>query len=509
MHSFRTLSAAVQLTAILLLTAAAFPCGAEQMAGRIAIDARALAKPFPHFWEQTFGAGRAMLALRESYRGDLRQMKQATGLQYLRFHDILDDDVGVYSEDGQGNPIYNFSYVDEIYDGLLANGVRPFVELSFMPKALAVRQDLHAFWYKQNVAPPKDYARWDGLIRAFAEHLVQRYGIDEVAHWYFEVWNEPNIDFWTGEPKQATYFELYDHSARTLKSVSAKLRVGGPATAAADWVPAFLAHVARGQVPVDFVSTHGYADDTVQNLFHNDLDIPLDERVCKAIGKVRREIQDSALPALPLMWTEWNVPSFGEHYMARDTTYVGAALAEDIRQCDGLVDMLSYWTFDDVFEENGVVREPFYGGFGTIAAGGLKKPAFYAYELLHRLGELRLANDAPGVLVTRRADGTLVVALWNMVDPDKTGAAHEVVLQFTHVNPASQVLVRRVDTTHGNVLPAYVALGAPRYPTPKQVAQLNQVSAPGAPEMLRLHQGSLHLVVPVNGLLAIEVPSPD
>ena len=494
----------------LLLTAGSAGAHAAQDGVRIehiAIDAHATATSFPHFWEQGFGSGRAILTLRESYRDDLRALKKATDLKYLRFHAIFHDEVGVYDEDVQGNAVYNFSYIDQIYDGLLANGVRPFVEISFMPKKLAARQDLHPFWYKQNVAPPKDYARWDGLIRAFAEHLVQRYGIDEVAQWYFEVWNEPNIDFWTGEPKQASYFELYDHTARTLKAVSTWLRVGGPATAAADWVPDFLAHVTREKVPVDFVSTHGYADDTVENLFHRSEVIPLDERVCRAIGKVRGEIRASALPTLPLMWTEWNVPSFGEQYKARDTTYVGAALAEDIRQCDGLVDILSYWTFDDVFEENGVVREPFYGGFGTIAAGGIKKPAFYAYELLHRLGETRLASEAGSTLVTRRPDGTLVVALWNVVDPDRSGTAVEFNLRISHVNPASPVLVRRVDATHGNVLPAYAAMGSPRYPTRQQIAQLNRSSATGAPQRLTLHGGELRLSVPVNGLALLEIPA--
>ena len=266
---YKVLCGALLLVAVGAEAGAGAGAGAGQDTERMAIDAHAAATPFSHFWELGFGSGRAILSLRESYRNDVRALKQATGLQYLRFHAIFHDEVGVYDEDAQGNPVYNFSYVDQIYDGLLANGVRPFVEISFMPKKLAVRQDLHPFWYKQNVAPPKDYGRWDGLIHAFAEHLVQRYGIDEVAQWYFEVWNEPNIDFWTGEPKQATYFELYDHTARALKAVNARLRVGGPATAAADWVPDFLAHVVHDNVPADFVSTHGYADDTVENLFHN------------------------------------------------------------------------------------------------------------------------------------------------------------------------------------------------------------------------------------------------
>ena len=164
-----------------------------------------------------FGSGRAILSLRESYRNDLRDVKKITGFEYVRFHAIFHDEVGVYSEDKDGQPVYNFSYVDQIYDGLLANGVKPFVEISFMPKDLAPKPALHPFWYKQNVAPPKDWQKWDDLISAFTQHLIDRYGIDEVASWYFEVWNEPNIDFWAGEPKQETYWELYDHTARAVK----------------------------------------------------------------------------------------------------------------------------------------------------------------------------------------------------------------------------------------------------------------------------------------------------
>jgi xylan 1,4-beta-xylosidase len=200
--------------ALLGLTAALSVSAAQTSVERITIDARAAGHPFPHFWEQMFGSGRGILSLRESYRSDLREVRKITGLEYVRFHNILHDEVGIYDEDEQGQPAYNFTYVDQIYDGLLNNGVRPCVEISFMPKKLAARQDVHPFWYKQIVAPPKDYGKWDDLIRAFAQHLVDRYGIGEVAQWYFEVWNEPNIDFWSGDPKQATYFELYDHTAR-------------------------------------------------------------------------------------------------------------------------------------------------------------------------------------------------------------------------------------------------------------------------------------------------------
>src|SRR5580704_14956502 len=284
----------------------------------VTVDTRAATTPFPHFWEQIFGSGRAILSLRQSYRDDLHTVRSVTDFDAVRFHGIFMDDVGLYDPNattqnpGQavqkaqaGQSPYNFSYIDQIYDGLLANHIRPFVELSFMPKKMASDPAaLHAFWYKQNVSPPKDYALWDAMITAFAQHLVNRYGLDEVATWKFEVWNEPNIDFWVGNPKQSTYFQLYDHTARAIKSVSPRLQVGGPATAQAAWVAPFLAHTKADSVPVDFVSTHVYANDTAENVMGTNENIPRDTMVWRAVKKVHDEIVHSPYPNIPLIFSE-------------------------------------------------------------------------------------------------------------------------------------------------------------------------------------------------------------
>jgi xylan 1,4-beta-xylosidase len=487
-----------------VLATAAVWCQA-QSSETVTVDVGAPGRPFPHFWEQTFGSGRAILALRESYLSDLREVKKVTDFRYVRFHNILHDEVGVYDEDDHGRPIYNFAYVDQIYDGLLSNGVRPFVEISFMPKKLALRQDIHPFWYHPIVSPPKDYARWDDLMRAFAKHLVERYGLDEVAQWYFEVWNEPNIDFWTGDPKESTYFDLYDHTAMALKAVSPRLRVGGPATAAAHWVDSFIQHVAEKNIPIDFISTHGYADDTVQDLFGTSQDIPMDQRVCRAIQKVHDQIANSSRSDLPLMWTEWNVPSFGMVH-ARDMPYVGAALADDIRQCDGLINMMSFWTFSDVFEENGPKHEPFDGGFGLMALGGIKKPSYSAFALLHLLGEERIANDAPQILVTRRKDGSLVIAAWNLIDPDKTGSELRFDFKISGVPPNATIRVKRLDAEHGDTLAAYKKMGSPTYPTRAQVRELNDVVDRNLAENLKLSGGAIRLDIPPDGLWVLEIP---
>ena len=469
----------------------------------IDIDAQATARPFPHFWEQMFGSGRAILSLRESYREDMRAVKKVADFRYVRFHAIFHDEVGVYNEDERGNPVYNFAYVDQIDDGLLKNGVRPFVEISFMPRKLAFNPDaLHPFWYKQNVSPPKSLDRWDDLIKHFARHLVERYGIDEVAQWYFEVWNEPNIDFWNGIPRDKSYFELYAHTAHDLKEVNSRLRVGGPATAAAHWIPEFLKYAADNHVPVDFVTTHGYADDSVDDMLGTNEEIPMDERVCRAVAKVRGEIKSSPTPNLPLFWTEWNVQGMKE---SRDTTFVGPAVANTIRQCDGLSEMMSFWTFSDVFEEGGPIPKPFIGEFGLRAEGGINKPSYYAWGLMHQLGDKRIRNDARDAIVTRTADGGLAILVWNLVDPDQHGAPRTIRLNVSHVPPNARVTTERVDDDHGNVLRKYEAMGSPLSPTPAQVEQLNRETALPAPEEAKLQAGKLEFTLVSNALVLVKV----
>jgi xylan 1,4-beta-xylosidase len=474
-----------------------------QASQTVVVDANARATPFPHFWEQVFGSGHAILALREAYRDDLRAVKSVTDFQWVRFHGILDDEVGFYTRDEHGHPVYNVAYVDEIYDGLLKNGVRPLVEISFMPTQLAFNPlDLHVFWYHPNVSPPRSWDEWDDMIKHFAQHLVDRYGIDEVSHWYFEVWNEPNIDFWGGIPRQGSYFDLYDHTARDLKSVSPRLRVGGPATAAASWIPEFLRHVADNHVPIDFVSTHGYADDTVENLFHTHENIPEDDRVCRAIDKVRNQIDASSLPKLPMLWTEWNVQGLDQ---SRDTIFVGPALANTIRECDGKVTEMSFWTFSDVFEEGGPIPKPFSGQFGLRAKGGINKPSYYAFELLHRLGKERLAVSSKDLIVTRAADGSLVIAAWNLVDPGQQGNTSHLTLEFRGISADAPVTIQSVDSQHGNVLPKYTALGSPVDPTPAQVEELNRETALPAPKQQHLTGGRLDLTLTPDALDLITI----
>ena len=479
--------------------------GSQTLAEAIEVDAHAPSHPLPHFWEQMFGSGRAILSLRESYRHDLREVKRITGFEYVRFHAIFHDEVGLYDEDASGAPVYNFSYVDQIYDGLLENKVRPFVELSFMPKKLTSDPNaLHAFWYKQNVAPPKDWDRWGQLVEAFTRHLVERYGENEVAQWYFEVWNEPNLDFWGGNPKEETYYQLYDEAARAVKRVSPRLRVGGPATAQAAWADRFLAHCKEQHVPVDFVSTHVYGNDKAEDVFGTHEQIPRNQMVCRAVKKVHDQIAASAFPKMPLIWTEYNA-DYGNQPQVTDSAYMGPFLANTIRECDGLAEVMSYWSFSDVFEEQGVVKTPFYGGFGLLAERSIPKAAFNDFTLLHRLGDTRLDVSSDSALVTRRRDGSLAIAVWNLVLPEETGSPKTLTLRFRGAVAAKSVRVTMVDKEHGSPLPAWEKMGRPVSPTEAQTETLRKAAALPAAKTMPVPNGSLTLTLQPHALALVEV----
>jgi len=505
----------IQFVTLLLFcafcAAPAAPLGKSQASPKsaetIQIDAQAPTTPFPHYWERMFGSGRASLSLRESYRRDLGAVKAATGFEYVRSHAIFHDEVGLYNENSQGQAVYNFTYVDQIYDGLLEHGVRPFVELSFMPQQLASKPTLFPFWYHPNNSPPKNWGRWGDLIEAFVRHLVTRYGIDEVSSWYFEVWNEPNIDFWSGEPKEATYYRLYDESARAIKRVSPNLRVGGPSTAQAAWVDRFIRHCAEGNIPVDFVSTHVYGNDTSQDVFGTSEVIPRNQMVPRAVQKVHDQVKASAKPDLPIIFSEYNA-AYDNQVAVTDSPYMGPWLAYTISRCAGLVDIMSYWSFSDVFEEQGVVSRPFYGGFGLIAAGNIPKASFNAFKLLHDLGDRRLPVNSNSALATGRADGALAIAVWNYAPPEETGLSQQITLLLRGLPRQHHARLRWVDAQHGSALTAWRAMGEPNFPSREQQRQLRDASQLAPAEALPMTRGdspSATLTLAPHSLALIEI----
>lgn len=391
----------------------------------ISADYRQVKGPRNRFAQLVVGAGRAAEGLRADWQRELALVHRECGFEYVRFHGLLQDELGVYSEDKQGQPLYNFQYIDAIYDAILNAGMRPFVELGFMPQKLA-SGDRTIFWWKGNVTPPRDYAKWEALIGALVQHWTERYGREEVRRWYFEVWNEPNLKdaFWTGD--QAEYFKLFDATARAIKQVSSDYRVGGPATAGKAWVPEMIAHAAKAHVPLDFITTHDYGvsgrgvdEEGNQRLF---LDTA-PEAIIGGVREVRGEIKASSMTNLPLHYTEWST-SYSPRDPVHDSYLSAAYIVSRLKGSEGYADSMSYWTFTDIFEENGPVPSPFHGGFGLINFQGLRKPAFYAYQFLNRLGSDELVSSDADSWVTRN-NGGVQILFWNY-SPPKTDESDQV-----------------------------------------------------------------------------------
>ena len=467
----------------------------------LTIDAAHVLGPHSATPLNTVGAGRANEGLRADWQAQLSTVQSEIGFHYIRFHGIFHDDMGVYKEDSHGNPIISFQYVDALYDALLARHIRPFVELSFMPSALASGPQT-VFWWKGNITPPKDMAKWNDLMRAFVTHLQSRYGADEVNHWYFEVWNEPDLHngFFTGS--QADYFNLYKNTVESIRDVCPHCRVGGPATAVG-WEPEWLDFIAKNHVPADFLSTHTYG--VVKGSFDSNGDdgTVLDTSPDSIVGRVRgsrERIDHSATPHLELHYTEWS-----SSYTAEDPIhdqYIEAPfILEKLRATSPLAQSMSYWTFTDIFEENGPPTRPFHGGFGLINFQGIRKPAYFAYKFLAQLGPTDIATtDAAHSWATTKPDGSVQILFRNytaIAPPSNSDdqvfykleqpaqPAPTTRLAVDHVaNGRYQLNVYRTGYQQNDAYTAYLHLGSPANLSPAQVAALNQ-SASGTPTETR------------------------
>jgi xylan 1,4-beta-xylosidase len=397
-------------------------------------------------------------------REALRIAHDELGVRAVRAHGILDDDLGVYRESG-----HDFAGIDRVYDELMEIGLRPVVELSYMPAALARDPTRTVFTYRAITSPPKDWDRWAALAADLAAHLIQRYGRDEVvSRWAFEVWNEPNLEvFWSGTPEE--YFRLYDVSARAIKAVDPGLRVGGPSSAAAGWIWELLGHLEGSGAPLDFLSTHTYGN------------VPLDLRpVLGAFGR----------GGTPIWWTEWGTTP--THFnRVGDTVFAAAFLLRGMASALGRIEALSHWVASDHFEELGAPPELFHGGFGLLSVGNLRKPRYWALALLARLGRSRLpvtmSGDGAGGLVealaARHEDGRIGILAWNVtLDQSKVGGdalLDRWIRVRVSVPPGMAYAVRyyRVDAGHSNIVPVWERIrdGAP-WPSREQWAALAELN---------------------------------
>lgn len=438
----------------------------------ISVDCSGPTKPFSQMGRFSVGSDRALIFLRPEHQRDLLTLQKEIGFKYLRCHGLFNEEMKIVSRKDDGSLSFNWTNVDAFIDQLRRAKLKPFIEFGFMPETIASGKQT-IFWWKGNVTPPAKMSEWGQLVGEFAKHAIAKYGIDEVRSWYFEVWNEPNLDgFWTGG--QQKYFELYQSSAEALKKVDAKLRVGGPSTAGLGWIKEFVEFCEKNKVPLDFVSTHAYA--AMQGFLDEKGQgggTVLDTHPNALIGGF--EWAKTMVPkGMPFFITEWG-PSYSPRDPIHDSYICAPFILEKVRKSEGLVDGLSYWTFSDQFEEPGPPRTPFHGGFGLMTVDGLKKPAYFAYSFLAKMHKVELEVNIGNAIVTKYGE-SLRAVIWDYSPPKqdvpndpfyhrdlKPINRETVKFQFKNLPKGTYKIVRHgVGYQRNDVYGAFLNLGSPK-----------------------------------------------
>ena|SRR5579863_1623349 len=461
------------------------------------------ASSLPHFWEHTIGSGHAPLALRADWQAQMRRSHEELGFGHVRFHGLLCDDMSTLVAEGD-NLFYSFFNADQIFDFLLSIGMKPFVELSFMPGTLA-SGDKTVFHYHANVTPPRDYARWGTLIRKLGAHWIERYGLAEVRQWFFEVWNEPNLKAF-GSGRQDDYFMLYRYTVEAIKSVDSALKVGGPATAKNAWIEDFIEFCTKSQLPVDFISTHHYPTDAFGQP-GDDTETQLSKSRRSVLRDETREVRRQA-GNRPVYYTEWCTSSNPRDPM-HDDPYAAAFIIKTIMEANGLVQGYSYWTFSDIFEENYFPSVPFHGGFGLSNIHGIAKPAYRAYELLHHVGtELLQVEGLHGTVdawIVRHGRNATIL-LTNYALPLHPIEMQSVRVSLKNVVAPIKATIQRIDQEHANAKMRWQKMGAPEYLNSEVIAELHAASRlRDEVQTCRFQDGvvELEVTMPPSGVAAV------
>jgi xylan 1,4-beta-xylosidase len=458
------------------------------------------------------GTGRMGLALQKEYIDHLKIAQKSIHFKYIRGHGLFCDDVGIYREcemDGQIYPFYNFTYLDRIMDTYLENGIKPFLELGFMPEKLKTG-DKTVFYWKGNVTPPVYFEKWAELITATLTHLIDRYGREEVVTWPIEVWNEPNIVFWAGTMEE--YFKLYDYSAEAVKKIDPRIKIGGPAICGVEtekWLRAFFEHCIENDSPLDFITRHCYTADQQTDRGHyiyhtlNDPTYMIEE-----LKETRRIMKDySRIANMPLHITEFNssyVPICPVHDMDFHASYIARILSE----AGEYADSYSYWTFSDVFEELDVPKSVFHGGFGLIALNSIKKPTFYAFEFFSKAGKELLYRDEH--LVITKNDNKYVIIGWNYHDVKYGKEYSDEVYELLLPSIGEQAIAvkKEVGGQYANPIKTWSNLGKPRSLNREQLDILKNSAEPLQTDDRLIEQDGIYkmeLKIPCNHLCMIEI----
>ncbi|HWT76388.1 MAG TPA: hypothetical protein VN258_16950 [Mobilitalea sp.] len=477
---------------------------------------------FHKHWQFCIGADHAAQALRMDYIRHLKYVHDELGIQYVRFHGIFNDDMHTITtirdlfpiKGGERFKELTFHKCGQAYDNVLSVGMKPFVELGFMPKALTSNKEGGLIFYGSNFNQPNDYNEWAEYIKAFIRYLLHRYGEDEISSWYFEVWNEPDLQgaFFNGTKQE--YFKLYEITAGAIKEVCSRLRVGGPSTSGSKWIKSFIQFCKSNNIPVDFVSTHQYAGDPLagiedqggpeneatdmkeafgkmmeMNIFasmpdgscldalrHMIPDKSEMEEIPRDVFRKNSKIVKEQAEGLPVFYTEWNCNAIFSAF-TNDTRKVAAYDVKAALDVEKNMTGSSIWCHSDIFEEMHQFPEEFHGGFGIQTLNGIPKPVFYALKMLSKTGDERIdlgedATDGEIGIAAFRSTSETQVFLFRQKMKNLDLPKEKADIKVEILNAPRKVVMERIDEDHCNPLKIWEGQGCPADLNSKEVADI-------------------------------------
>ena len=459
------------------------------------------------------GTGRLGLALTEEYLKELEFVQKMIGFSYIRGHGLFSDDVSIYheyEEDGVTKVEYNYTYIDRIIDAYIRLGIRPYLELGFMPGKLASGEQTIFYW-KGNTTPPKDYKLWTDMVIALLKHLVSRYG-DEVVKWPIEVWNEPNLPGFWYKADMEEYFKLFKETFAAIKSYDDRFMVGGPAICGVrdeEWIEAFLKFCRKEKIYPDRITRHHYCVEFPERIGHYDYSKLEDSEMRFENLKSTRDIIDSfeEFEDTPIHLTEFST-SYTPKGVIHDTNINAAYLARQLSRLGDVNEAYSYWTFGDVFEEQGVPDSLFHGGFGMVAAGNIPKPTFwtfYFYKKLKLFSDNCVYRDDNAVIVS--GDDGYAGILWNIDEEDR-----DMELSFDADEGRYALVTKTVDESCCNPLKLWHDIGEPAYPSREETDLIRSGAYPLiASSAFEVSSGKADVTIPVrkNGVVYFSLTRKD
>lgn len=459
------------------------------------------------------GTGRMGLALQKEYLEQLKLIQEEIGFKHIRGHGLFCDDMAIYheyqDEDGVTRVEYNFTYLDMVMDQYREVGLKPFLELGFMPNQLASGTQT-VFYWKGNTTPPKDMKGWCNLVTATLTHLCERYGREEVVTWPIEVWNEPNLPGFFEHADMDKYFELFQASFEAIKKLDSRFCVGGPAICGVDderWMKCFMEFCRKEKLAIDFITRHHYTTEFPEQKGHYGY-----AKLSEAEDGFRnlqttRDIVDSfdEYRGLPIHLTEFNT-SYVPDCPLHDTNRNAAYLAEQLSRLGEVNESYSYWTFGDIFEEKGVPFTPFHGGFGLLANGCIHKPTYWVFQFYKMCKEGVCVLKTEDAYVVRMEDGSYRgIAYYKTMSGTNQGTVKdlEFILPFDKAKKCS-LITKTVDEETCNPLKIWHVMGEPASLSKEQKELLKAADRPlieGDLIIVQDGQAKVELTVKENGVV--------